>query len=88
MAQTSSDMRGQVQYVRIRGGQIEEYVIAEFSEDGVREFYCKDLWGVTWQQFRPSPKEASAAKELLGRSNPTALTWIWDGKLMTRGETL
>ena len=88
MAQTSSDMRGRVQYVRIRGGQIEEYVIAEFSEDGVGEFYCKDLWGVTWQQFRPSPKEGSAAKELLGRSNPTAPTWIWDGKLMTRSETL
>ncbi len=81
-------MRGRVRYVRIRGGQIEEYVIAEFSEDGVGEFYCKDLWGVTWQQFRPSPKEASAAKELLGRSNTTGLTWIWNGKLMTRGETL
>ncbi len=87
MAQTSSDMRGRVQYVRIRGGQIEEYVIAEFSADGVGEFYYKDLWGVTWQQFRPSPNEASAAKELLG-SNTTGLTWIWDGKLMTRGETL
>ncbi len=84
MAQTSSDIRGRVQYVRKRGGQIEEYVIAEFSEDGVGEFYCKDLWGVTWQQFRPSRKEASAAKELLGTSNATALPWIWDGKLMTR----
>ena len=81
-------MRGRVQYVRIRGGQIEEYVIAEFSGDGIGEFYCKDLWGVTWQQFRPSPKESSAAKELLGRSNLTALTWIWDGKLMARGKTL
>ncbi len=88
MAQTGSDMRGQVQNVRIRGGQIEEYVIAEFSGDGISEFYCKDLWGVTWQQFRPSPKEASAAKELLGRSNPAGLTWVWDGKLMTRGDTL
>ena len=80
-------MRARVQYVRIRGRQTEEYVIAEFSEDGVGEFYCKDLWGVTWQQFRPSPKEASAAKELLGRSTPAALTWIWDGRLMTQRET-
>ncbi len=88
MAQTSSDMRGTVQYVRVSGRQTEEYVIAEFSEDGVGEFYRKDLWGVTWQQFRPSAKEASAAKELLGKSNSTALTWIWDGKLMTRRETL
>ncbi len=83
MAQTSSEIGGRVQYVRIRGGQIEENVIAEFSEDGIGEFYCKDLWEVTWQQFRPSPKEASAAKELLGRSNPTGLTWVWDGKLMS-----
>ena len=77
-------MRERVQYIRIRGAETEKYVIAEFSEDGVGEFYCKDLWGVDWQQFRPSHKEASAAKELLGTSNPTALPWIWDGKLMTR----
>ena len=88
MVQSSSNMCERVQYVRIRGGQGEEFVIAEFSGDGIGEFYCKDLWGVTWQQFRPSPKEASAAKELLGRSNPTGLTWVWDGKLMTRGDTL
>ncbi len=76
-------MRGRVQYVRKRGGQIEEFVIAEFSADGVGEFYRKELWGVTWQQFRPSPKEASAAKGLLGRSNTTGLTWVWDGQFMS-----
>ncbi len=84
MVPTSSEMSERVQYVRIRGGGTKDYVIAEFSEDGVGVFYCKDLWGVTWQQFRPSRKEASAAKELLGTSNATALPWIWDGKLMTR----
>ena len=81
-------MSERVQYIRISGGETNEYVIAEFSQDGGGEFYCKDLWGVTWQQYIPSPKEASAAKGLLGRSNTTGLTWIWDGKLMTRRETL
>ncbi len=76
-------MRGRVQYVRVSRGQTEEYAIAEFSEDGVGRFYRKDLWGVTWQQFRPSPKEASAAKGLLGRSNTTGLTWVWDGQFMS-----
>ncbi len=76
-------MRGRVQYVRVSRGQTEEYVIAEFSEDGVGVFYFKDLCGVTWQQFRPSPKEASAAKELLGRDNTAGLTWVWDGQFMS-----
>ena len=77
-------MSERVQYIRISGGETSEYVIAEFSQDGGGEFYCKDLWGVTWQQFRPSRKEASAAKELLGTNNPTAHPWIWDGEFMTR----